>query len=59
MSSTLAEFISGIPNALLKQYEYEEGHVRSGDQLMHSSFLRVSYYLIYKTFSQNTTLFFC
>lgn len=41
MSSTLVEFITGVPQALLKQYEYEEGHVRSGDQLMFSSFLRV------------------
>ena len=42
MTSSLVEFVAGIPSALLKQYEYEESHVRSGDQLMHSAFLRVS-----------------
>ena len=45
MSSSLVEFISGIPDALLKQYEYEEARVRThGDQLMHSAFLRVSFF---------------
>lgn len=42
VSSTLSEFIKDMPNALLKQYEFEEPEVRRGDQMTYSPFLRVS-----------------
>ena len=36
----LAKLLVNLPEALLHQYEYEEGAVRSGQQLLHSPFLQ-------------------
>ena len=41
LNSPLAEFIKDLPQALLKQYEFEEPVIRRGEQMMYSPFLRV------------------
>jgi E3 ubiquitin-protein ligase HERC2 len=40
--SALPTLLKGLPQALLRQYEYEDPAVRSGKHLMHSSFFKVS-----------------
>lgn len=40
--SALPTLVKGLPQALLRQYEYEDSAVRSGKHLMHSSFFKVS-----------------
>jgi hypothetical protein len=39
--SALPTLLKGLPQALLRQYEYEDPAVRSGKHLMHSSFFKV------------------
>ncbi|KAJ9582054.1 hypothetical protein L9F63_003637, partial [Diploptera punctata] len=39
--SALPTLVKGLPQALLRQYEYEDPAVRSGKHLMHSSFFKV------------------
>ncbi|XP_023713900.1 E3 ubiquitin-protein ligase HERC2 [Cryptotermes secundus] len=39
--SALPTLVKGLPQALLRQYEYEDSAVRSGKHLMHSSFFKV------------------
>lgn len=39
--TALASLVKGLPEALLKQYEYEDSVVRGGKHLMHSSFFQV------------------
>ena len=40
--SALAALVKGLPEALQRQYEYEDPLVRSGKHLMHSPFFKVS-----------------
>lgn len=40
--SALASLVKGLPEALQRQYEYEDPIVRSGKHLMHSPFFKVS-----------------
>ena len=40
--SALPTLLKGLPQALLRQYEYEDPAVRSGKHLMHSSFFKVN-----------------
>ncbi|KAH9523229.1 E3 ubiquitin-protein ligase herc2 [Bulinus truncatus] len=40
-SSALASLVKGLPEALQRQYEYEDSIVRSGKHLMHSPFFKV------------------
>ena len=44
LNSSLSEFINGIPDALAKQYKYEELQLGRGDQLVHSPFLTVRHF---------------
>lgn len=39
--SALSSLVSSLPQALLRQYEYEDPSVRGGKQLMHSDFFKV------------------
>lgn len=39
--SALASLVKGLPEALQRQYEYEDPIVRSGKHLMHSPFFKV------------------
>ena len=39
--SALSTLLKGLPQALLRQYEYEEPLVKNGRHLMHSSFFKV------------------
>lgn len=39
--SALSSLLKGLPQALLRQYEYEDPLVKSGKHLMHSSFFKV------------------
>ncbi|GFS15828.1 E3 ubiquitin-protein ligase HERC2, partial [Elysia marginata] len=39
--SALASLVKGLPEALQRQYEYEDSIVRSGKHLMHSPFFKV------------------
>ncbi|KAJ8962033.1 hypothetical protein NQ314_005815 [Rhamnusium bicolor] len=39
--SALGSFLEELPQALLRQYEYEDGSVRAGLHLMHSDFFKV------------------
>ncbi|XP_068082847.1 E3 ubiquitin-protein ligase HERC2 [Anabrus simplex] len=39
--SALLALVKGLPQALLRQYEYEDPAVRGGKHLMHSSFFKV------------------
>lgn len=43
--SALPTLVKGLPQALLRQYEYEDSAVRSGKHLMHSSFFKVSIFI--------------
>ena len=45
--TALASLVKGLPEALQRQYEYEDPIVRSGKHLMHSSFFKVSHISIY------------
>lgn len=40
--SALGNLLQELPQALLRQYEYEDISVRSGLHLMHSDFFKVS-----------------
>lgn len=40
--SALAALVKGLPEALQRQYEYEDPIVRGGKQLLHSPFFKVS-----------------
>lgn len=39
--SALGSLLEELPQALLRQYEYEDGSVRAGLHLMHSDFFKV------------------
>lgn len=39
--SALSSLLKGLPQALLRQYEYEDPLVKNGKHLMHSSFFKV------------------
>lgn len=39
--SALAALVKGLPEALQRQYEYEDPIVRGGKQLLHSPFFKV------------------
>ena len=39
--SSLCALVRGLPDALLKQYNFEVSHVTGGSQLLHSSFFQV------------------
>lgn len=39
--SALAALVKGLPEALQRQYEYEDPVVRGGKQLLHSPFFKV------------------
>lgn len=39
--SALSALLQGLPQALLRQYEYEDPLVKTGKHLMHSSFFKV------------------
>ena len=39
--TALAALVKGLPEALQRQYEYEDPIVRSGKHLMHSPFFKV------------------
>uniref|UniRef100_T1IYS2 HECT-type E3 ubiquitin transferase n=1 Tax=Strigamia maritima TaxID=126957 RepID=T1IYS2_STRMM len=39
--TALTSLVKGLPEALLRQYDYEDGLVRGGKHLMHSSFFQV------------------
>lgn len=41
VDSALSSLLRGLPQALLRQYEYEEPSVKAGRQLMHSPFFKV------------------
>jgi len=40
LSSSLADFINGLPTTLLKQYQYEDVSLRQGDHLLFTPFLK-------------------
>lgn len=40
--SALGSLLEELPQALLRQYEYEDSSVRAGLHLMHSDFFKVS-----------------
>lgn len=42
--SALAALVKGLPEALQRQYEYEDPIVRGGKQLLHSPFFKVCEY---------------
>ena len=39
--SSLGALVRGLPDTLLKQYNYETTHVTTGSQLQHSAFFQV------------------
>lgn len=41
--SALSSLLQGLPQSLLRQYQYEEPIVRGGKHLMHSAFFQVYY----------------
>ena len=41
--TALASLVKGLPEALQRQYEYEDPIVRSGKHLMHSPFFKVGF----------------
>lgn len=45
--SALAALVKGLPEALQRQYEYEDPIVRGGKQLLHSPFFKVCEYITY------------
>lgn len=40
--SSLSNLLKALPKLLLKQYEYEDQHVKRGKQLMYSPFFKVN-----------------
>lgn len=40
-NSALSSLLKGLPQALLRQFEYEDPLVKNGKHLMHSSFFKV------------------
>lgn len=42
IDSALSSLLRGLPQALLRQYEYEEPAVKAGRQLIHSPFFKVN-----------------
>lgn len=42
--SALGNLVQELPQALVRQYEYEDISVRSGLHLMHSDFFKVGYH---------------
>lgn len=53
--SALAALVKGLPEALQRQYEYEDPIVRGGKQLLHSPFFKVGP----AKFSQHTVFSHC
>jgi E3 ubiquitin-protein ligase HERC2 len=52
-STALSSLVKGLPEALQRQYEYEDPIVRSGKHLMHSPFFKVSLHVdFYKSLSR-------
>lgn len=46
VDSSLANLVHSLPQALLRQYEYEDPAVKGGKHLMHSPFFKVN--MLYK-----------
>lgn len=46
--SALAALVKGLPEALQRQFEYEDPIVRGGKQLLHSPFFKVAFGLFLK-----------
>lgn len=52
--SALAALVKGLPEALQRQYEYEDPIVRGGKQLLHSPFFKVCKYITYIAIQTHT-----
>ena len=50
-SSALASLVKGLPEALQRQYDYEDPIARSGKHLMHSPFFKVILFNCIKMYS--------
>ncbi|TWW57508.1 E3 ubiquitin-protein ligase HERC2 [Takifugu flavidus] len=54
--SALAALVKGLPEALQRQYEYEDPIVRGGKQLLHSPFFKACEYITYIAIQTHTVL---
>ena len=43
--SSLQALVKALPNALLRQYEYEDPKIKDGKHLMHSAYFKVLIYI--------------